>query len=508
MSTSESVVVRAKHPCDHCGSSDAAHTYDDGHIYCFSCGRHTPGNGEVSDFEEAVPHAAGLIDHEARDIKNRGIKLGTAQRYGYGIGRLHGTVVQVANYRCNRELVSQHTRTKNKEFAWLNYTQELELFGQHLYERGGKHLIVTEGEIDCLTWAQTRELRWPVVAVPGIGSIKLIKRNLQWINSFEEVVLYMDMDEPGQKFAIEIARLIAPGKCRIASTAPYKDANELFLNEGQAALYGTLWQATSYTPDALLSFADALASAGTEDRFINTGIAAVDELVQGLALGELLMIGAGSNIGKSLLLKHIAHAMAAHTPVAYFPLEEGAAAVAQSMVCIPGNFNRENVTFFKDTGVPLTESIPETIEYLASAYDTKVFCIDHVTSVFNQMESDVKTIDKFMQTIQSLAQRLEILVFYNSHVRDPQTGSYENGAMPSTNSFRGSGMLYRIPDVVLGLSRNIMDDHEKYFTTIKCLKHRAQGMLVGHTRVFSLTDGVIQITEGIDDDNTGRGDDF
>ena len=33
-------------PCPDCGSSDALATYTDGHTYCFSCQKHTAGDGD------------------------------------------------------------------------------------------------------------------------------------------------------------------------------------------------------------------------------------------------------------------------------------------------------------------------------------------------------------------------------------------------------------------------------------------------------------------------------
>ena len=66
----------------------------------------------------------GLLDLEYKDIPSRGLYADVCKRYGYGFataerGSLMGDRVQVANYRRKGEIVSQHLRNKDKQFAWL-----------------------------------------------------------------------------------------------------------------------------------------------------------------------------------------------------------------------------------------------------------------------------------------------------------------------------------------------------------------------------------------------------
>ena len=116
---------------------------------------------------------------------------------------------------------------KGKEFRWRGSASEAVLFGQTLWRRGGRKVIVTEGEIDCLSISQLQGNKWPVVSLPNGSSsgAKYIRASLEWLESFDEVVFAFDMDEPGQKAAKECALLLSPGKAKIARL-PMKDANE------------------------------------------------------------------------------------------------------------------------------------------------------------------------------------------------------------------------------------------------------------------------------------------
>ena len=474
-----SEIVIRHHACNECGSSDAASTYDDGHTYCFSCGHRTGGNVEKVSKDER------LLGLTYTDLAKRGIYKDVCIKYGYGVASYFGKTQQVAEYRRKGAITSQHLRDADKNFNWINYQNGLELFGQHLFQEGGKELIITEGEIDALTWAQVRDCKWPVVGVPGVGSIKSIKHNLTWISSFDAIYLYFDMDEAGQSFAQEVAAILPAGKVFIGSTAPFKDSNDLFLSKGSSELFKTKYQAKKYKPSTILTHEEA--SQLKEDGS-TVGISPLlFTLVGDVYEGNLIMIGAGSNIGKSLLIKHLASTASKNNKVAFFPFEEGVTEVSLYLASLPTSCT-DNIFYYNDAGLELTEDIIHTIKHLAIAEECKVFFIDHITSVFNQSRSDLSAIDSFLQELQAVALRLGVVIIYNSHVKDADKGNYEEGAMPTSSSFRGSGMLYRIPDIVLVLARNIKDEIQKHTTTMMCLKHRKRGLLVGNKIAYTLTD--------------------
>lgn len=199
----------------------------------------------MSDFAKGEPQA----------LAKRGITEEACRKYGYWIGKdKHGKTVQIANYKRDGGIVAQKLRYPDKKFSFIGDSKACGLFGQHLYEPG-RRLVITEGEIDALSVAQALGLRWPVVSVPNgaQGAAKSIKRELEWVNGFDEVVLMFDMDEPGQAAAQEVALLLTPGKAKIAQL-PAKDPNELLQRGDAEAITRAIYEAQTKRPDGVVTF--------------------------------------------------------------------------------------------------------------------------------------------------------------------------------------------------------------------------------------------------------------
>ena len=244
-------------PCEVCGSSDAKAVYDTDTAFCFSCNTYFP-HVDNDNNARTVQHKRryGLLtDITYKPLKVRKISEETCRKYGYGYSVHRGEVVQVAPYYYKGELVAQHLRDKEKNFSWVGNAKHLELFGQGLWQSGGKRLVITEGEIDCLTVAQVFNLKWPVVSVPNGASSakKYIKQNLEFVESFEEIVLAFDNDEPGRAATSECAQLLTPGKVKVANWSPYKDANEMLQKGRSSDIAQVIFQAKNYRPDGIVA---------------------------------------------------------------------------------------------------------------------------------------------------------------------------------------------------------------------------------------------------------------
>ncbi len=253
MSTIEGTFLRHE-ACEKCGSTDAKAVYSNDTAYCFSCEAFFPSaDGETI---RTPRRRIGMISNlEYKPLNKRKIALETARKYGYGYAHHNGRAVQVAPYYNNGELVAQHLRTADKDFSWTGEAKKLELFGQHLWRIGGKRLVITEGEIDCLTIAQVFNLKWAVVSVPnGAQSAKkYVLQNIEFIESYDEVVFAFDNDEFGRKAAEECAQIVTPGKSKIANFSPFKDANEMLTSGKGSQIAGVIFEAKMYRPDGIVA---------------------------------------------------------------------------------------------------------------------------------------------------------------------------------------------------------------------------------------------------------------
>ena len=76
------------------------------------------------------------------------------------------------------------------------------MYGQHLWGEGGKRLVITEGELDALSVSQAYgNNKWPTVSLNSgaTSGIQNIKDNYEFVTSFDEIILMLDMDVQGRE---------------------------------------------------------------------------------------------------------------------------------------------------------------------------------------------------------------------------------------------------------------------------------------------------------------------
>jgi twinkle protein len=126
------------------------------------------------------------------------------------------------------------------------------LFGWQAIPANAREVIITEGEIDALSWAA---FGYPALSVP-FGGGKGGKQN--WIESdferlerFEKIYISTDMDKPGDEAAEEIAARLGRHRCYRVKLK-HKDANEcLVAGIGEFAMREAIDKAQSLDPDGL-----------------------------------------------------------------------------------------------------------------------------------------------------------------------------------------------------------------------------------------------------------------
>lgn len=161
----DNVPIKTHLPCPDCGSHDALTEYSDGHTYCFSC----------QTVRNTLARESKLIDINSLSfspLKKRGIMTNTCEKYHYYTGYHNGKPVHVACYYDDTgELIGQKVRYPDKTFETIGKISK-RFFGQELFSSRGK-LVITEGEIDCLTVSQLQGNKYPVVSIPtGVVSAK------------------------------------------------------------------------------------------------------------------------------------------------------------------------------------------------------------------------------------------------------------------------------------------------------------------------------------------------
>lgn len=514
---------RFKGSCPDCGSRDACANYSDGHTHCFSCGKTRGGDGESTSRKPRVAEDFDPIRGEFQALGKRCISEETCRHFGYTVAERQGRKVQVAPYYKDGELVAQHLRTPDKDFPWIGDPKGIELFGQHLWRDGGKKVVITEGEIDCMSVSQMQNNKWPVVSIPmgSKGAKKALAENLEWLERFDEVILMFDMDEPGREAVAECAPLFTPGKCKVAAL-PHKDANEC-LQKGQgAAIIEAIWGAKPYRPDGIRSV-DELAEEAEQD--IPRGrpwfLPILDELTYGRRDGEIYAFGAGTGVGKTdLFTQSIAYdliELGLTVGVLYLEqppvetLRRVAGKVVGKPLHIPGKATQEerkaaigilkatNRLFLYDSfGAIDWETIKAKIRYMVVSLGCKHIYLDHLTALVAAEEDERKTLDLVMSEMATLALELGCTIHFISHLTRPKEGKpHEEGGRVRIGHFRGSNAIGMWSHFMFGLERDQQaEDPEDRGTTFRVLKDRNTGQATGATIPLDYDPETTLLSEG------------
>lgn len=293
-----------KEPCPSCGSKDNLARYSDGHAYCFSpsCDYREPADGEEDRPQKKPLQKASFtpIEGEFQPLRKRKISQDTCKKFGYRVGRFNGKTVQVCDVKDkDGSLVGQKVRFAGKDFLSLGSVGKT-LIGMHLWS-GGKRLIITEGEIDMMSYSQVQSNKYPVVSLPnGAGSAKkAISHNLEYLANFEEICLCFDNDEAGREATETAAKLLMHLNVKIIRFE-LKDANEMLVEGRIEDLTKAMWNAEKYKPAAFKTLADI-----REDvlKPVEKGVPwcfdFLTEATYGRREGEVYFLGAGTGVGKT-----------------------------------------------------------------------------------------------------------------------------------------------------------------------------------------------------------------
>lgn len=492
-------------PCPKCGSRDNLARYsEDGHGFCFGCGYYERAGGNTGSFSFIDKEAKPVLeDLRYEALPKRGITEETCRKYGYGKADFNGKQVQVANYKSSEGVaVAQKLRFQTKDFTWLGDSKHSGLYGQHLYEKG-KWVVVTEGEIDCLTVSQLFNNKWAVVSVPNgaQGAKASLRKALDWLEGFDHVILMFDMDDAGRAAVKECAELFSPGKLKVAHL-PMKDANECLLNGKGQEVVQAVWNAKTYRPDGILNGEDTWDLLTSETAVTNQYYpwADINKHLMGIRKSELITVTAGSGIGKSLFCRELAYSlMQQGETIGYVALEENVKRTIEGFIGIhlnkPIHISKDGVTLeelrtaweetagsgklylYDHWGSTDSDNLINRLRYLARGCGCSYIVLDHISIVVSGIgEGDERRlIDNTMTKLRCLVEETGVGLILVSHLKRPEGNKgHEDGLHTSLAHLRGSAAIAQLSDIVIGLERN-QQSKDSDTTIVRVLKNRYTG---------------------------------
>lgn len=454
-----------------------------------------------------------LLQYDYKDLAKRKIPEAICKQFRYGIGAdKHGNIVQIANYfDKDKQLVGQKLRYPNKDFKFIGDAKASTMFGQSLWGNSGKKLVITEGEIDALSYATATDGKYPVVSLKNGAQAakKEIAQHIDWINGYEEVYIWFDNDDVGREAVNDVVHLIPADKLRIIRHPDYKDANEVLLYKGKAGVLNAFYNAERYKPDDIVTPLDLL---DTVAEPIQVGFpyaySALTQMLYGRRFGEVVTIGAGVSVGKTdFVMTQVAHDISKGWKVATFMLEQSvketilrtAGKIDGKHYHLPNHeFDKEKLKatvsgmdgklfMFDNFGANTWEIIREKIRYMAYNYECRIFYIDNLTALNSHAADERRNLDALMSEVAGLAKELDIWIMLVSHLNPPKKGaSHEAGGRTEQNQFTGSRAIMRWSYTMLGIERNTLHEEpdERNKGLIRVLKDRFSGSATGRTVGF------------------------
>lgn len=543
MQLEKSKFVRHKLPCPKCGGSDPVSMNEDKSAHCFSCSTHFANypeacKGNIVEVEKK-PTNTFLNSYTGSygALTDRDISEDTAKKYGVRrvISSTNDVSQHIYPFFNGNEIVGTKTRfVENKNFSFAGTYEGTGLFGEQLFRNtGGKYLTITEGECDAMACYELMQSKWACVSLKrgASGAVKDIRESIEFVESFDNVVICFDNDKAGREAARDVARILKPGKAKIM-TFPngYKDANDMLRQKRFQEFMSAWWESRTYTPSGILEL-----SAQKKDwlhREVKESIAypweGLNKKLYGLRKGELVTLTGGTGLGKSSVTRELEHWLIKNTDdnVGIVALEENWLRTADGIISIEANdriylnerrdqYSEEQLMGLFDKVIPEgrvfihahlgatdIEEIFSKLRYIIVGCECKWVVVDHLHMLVNVLsEGDERRgIDMLMQRLRSLVEETGVGLILVSHLRRASGDKgHEQGVEVSLSHLKGSQGIAQLSDCVIALERNqqASNEDEANTTRVRVLKSRYTGDtgLACNLRYNGETGRLFEVTE-------------
>lgn len=536
--------------CDNCGSSDANAQYDDGSSYCFSCDTYKGDPNSRKEFMKPKPKVKSsaftetvklekdrkvkepLSKERSEEIKSstefdpngyRGIKLETNRFYGTRYEYDSEQNIEKVYYPVTRDnelsgyKVREHPKTFFAEGATGN---DCDLFGAFRFRAGGKYVLITEGEHDAMAAFQmlkeyneskNSEFVTAVVSITvGAGNpTKQLQANYDFLNSFDNVIVGFDSDEPGQSAMEKVVSFLPKGKVRLAKWR-LKDANK-YLEDGKERMFiQDFYAAKPYVP------AGVVASTELYDKILQQAViekvpfppflsklAAM--LGDGLMLGHIYNIAAMTSIGKTAIVNELIYYWIFNSPhlVGVVSMELNSGQYGETMLsrhlqtklarlspsdkaeqlANRGIIQKGKELFEREDGSPrfylvddrdgTVEQIQEVIEQMVIGSGVKIVVIDPLQDLIEGMSNEEQAL--FMKWCKSMIKSHGISFVLINHMRKKSEGTSsmevdESDIMGSSTIMKSASV-----NILLARDKNHEDEVERNTTYVMLPKNRVIG---------------------------------
>lgn len=542
--------------CEECGSSDGKAVYDDGSSHCFVC-EHTVISeefkkelGEKKPKFSKVRVSAGkdkmqteikpsgkppISQEDAAAIKEKTQISGNGFRHIDDEVYKHFGVRHVVDedddvleqyYPCTKDgqLTGYKIRYVPKDFASKGLTgAECDLFMQFRFNRGGKYVIITEGEVDALSAYQmlseyNKSKGWDyetavVSPTTGANSYKQIAGQYKFLDSFDNIILSYDNDKAGKKAIEEVIKVLPKGKVKIMSLR-FKDANE-YLEKGEArAFIQDFYESKTHVPAGVVGSSELyeklLESASVEKIPLPPFMNKLDNMIGGVELGTIGIFAAGSGAAKTTVANELIYYWLFNSPhkVGVISLELTCAQYAQAMLSrhIQNKISlirdpEEKIKYLQQSRVKekaqelflnengndrfmviderdgSVEVLQEKIEELIISCGCKVIILDPLSDIMDSLDISAQAV--FMKWCKSMIKNYNVTFLMIAHIRKSGNNkdAASTGAFIPEEAITGSSTIFKSASWVVMMMRDKYNEDPiiRNTTNLVCSKNRSGG---------------------------------
>lgn len=431
-------------------------------------------------------------------FENRGIAQKTIE--SYRIGQQGSVIVfPFISPEGELELVKfRDTAAEGGKKIWSNSDPDYHLFGWQSITDNDRHVVITEGEIDAMTYHQQG---FPALSIPqgaGDGDKQKvwISNDYERLERFETIYISMDMDAPGQSSIKPIISSLGIERCKVVDLGEFKDANEAHINGellsrfiGQAKTKDPeeLKPLSSYHDEIMQEFKDSETS-GMRLPWTKT------HLTVRLRPTEISVWAGINSHGKSIALSHVAvEGIAQGEKFCIASMEMKPRKLGRKMYqqivghdnpTVPEcnevlKFLGDNVWIFEAYGTTKASKVLEIFSYARRRYGVTHFIVDSLAKC-GFGEDDYNGQKGFVDRLMEFAGEHGVHVHLVVHMRKGEN----EAKIPGKFDIKGTGAISDMVDNVFVVWRNKPKETkvaagEKVLeadTIIDCVKQRETGV--------------------------------
>ena len=344
-------------------------------------------------------------------------------------------------------------RVDGKKVVSTSAQSKKTLYGKQAISDNDNYIVITEGEIDAMSYAACG---YPSVSVPfgakwesetGTDpNSEWIENDWEFLERFERIYISMDMDEAGQKALKSIAKRLGLERCLVVHL-PCKDANETFLQKQCDAIKEAINNAKPIENEKLKSvdeFKDSMHEKFFGDEEITVGIPLPWNLPFHWRMNELTVLTGFNGSGKSMFLNWLTInlcALGKSTCIASLEIrpEETLRALVRQSVGNGSPKDEEHLNqalewlgngfwFFDHHGGVKVDEMLNAFIYAHRRYNVQFFIIDSLMKCGLRFD-DYNAQKKTMDTLTGFVDKYDVHVFLVAHSKKKDSEQERAGKM-------------------------------------------------------------------------------